>query len=164
MAYDTRLIFDVAVSNAFVKLKVYSVYCQQIKSWTLFSSNETWFILWYPVLHKFKIEKPQHVLHRRGPRDLEAEQSSISLPLQLRNWRKRGLKFFSLSRRCGFFEKKLLKAVWRRILSKTRWSSMLAAKATGTLTSLRALCWKRKKLTEHFQIVAEILWAEFKPV
>ena len=114
------------------------------------------------MFSKFKIEKPQNVLYRRGPRHFEAEQSIISLSLleafdagirnrqemtncepatwwKIWNWRKRGLKFFSSARNCNFFEKKLLEAVWRWILSNTRWSSMLVAKATGTLTSLRAL-------------------------
>ena len=33
------------------------------------------------MFSKFKIEKPQNVLYRRGPRHFEAEHSIISLPL-----------------------------------------------------------------------------------
>ena len=33
------------------------------------------------MFSKFKIEKPQHVLYRQGPRHFEAEQTIVSLPL-----------------------------------------------------------------------------------
>ena len=137
------------------------------------------------MFSKFKIEKQQNVLYRRGPRHFEAEQSIIFLPLleafdarirkrqemtncepatwwKIWNWRKRGLKF-QLSQE--------LQLLWEEV-ARSR-LAVDPVKYTVKFNVSRKSYWdvdksarslKRKKLKKYFQNAADILPAEFKPV
>lgn len=132
------------------------------------------------MFSKFKIEKLQHVLYRRGPRCFEAEQSVISLPLleatdarirsllaendQLRAERGQNRAYiFRLTQELQLLQEEVARSrlavnpvkntVKFNVSRKSYWDVEKSARSS-----------KRKKLREYFQNVAETLPPEFKPV
>ena len=132
------------------------------------------------MFSKFKIEKPQHVLYRRGPRCFEAEQSVISLPLldatdarirslqaendQLRaRDKEKDARIFQLTQELQLLQEEVAQSrlavnpvkntVKFNVSRRSYWDVEKSARSS-----------KRKKLKELFQNVAETLPPEFKPV
>ena len=146
------------------------------------------------MFSKFKIEKPQQVLNKRGPRYFEAEQSIISLPLleacdacirslraendELRANNEEYRKLVSLTdteltrKRVEVFQLTQELQLLREEVGRSR-LAVNPVKNTVKFNASRKSYWdvdkssrcsKRKKLKEYFQNVTEVLPAEFKPV
>ena len=139
------------------------------------------------MFSKFKIEKPQHVLYRGGPRHFQAEQSIISLPLleasdaRIRNLLAENdqlrannvMKDAELAqKRAEVFQLTQELQLLREEVARSR-LALNPVKNTVKFNVSRKSYWdveksarslKRKKLKEYFQNAAEILPAEFKPV
>jgi len=132
------------------------------------------------MFSKFKIEKPQHVLYRRGPRCFEAEMSVISLPLlEATDARIRSLlaENDQLRAELGQNRAHIFRLTQElQLLQEEVARSRLAVnpvKSTAKFYVSRKSYWdieksarssKRKKLREYFQNAAETLPPEFKPV